>query len=57
MASSSLWQRFHQNFLRYDNLDFSIDISRMKFPDDFVEKMRPKIDNSRYRNSICLSSR
>jgi len=57
MASSSLWQRFQQNFLRYDNLDFSIDISRMKFPDDFVEKMRPKIDNSRYRNSICLSSR
>src|ERR1043166_5081381 len=43
MASSSLWQRFQQYFLRYD-LGFSIDISRMKFPDDFVEKMRPKID-------------
>jgi hypothetical protein len=57
MASSSLGQRFQQNSLRYDNLDFSIDISRMKFPDDFVEKMRRKIDNSRYRNSICLSSR
>src|SRR5438067_730760 len=46
MASSSLWQRFQQYFLRYDDLGFSIDISRMKFPDDFFEKMRPKIDNA-----------
>ncbi|HJT44832.1 MAG TPA: glucose-6-phosphate isomerase [Chthoniobacterales bacterium] len=43
MASSSLWQRFQQCFLRYDELGFSIDISRMKFPDDFFEQMRPKV--------------
>ena len=46
MASSSLWQRFQQYFLRYDDLGFSIDISRMKFPDDFFEKMGPKIDKA-----------
>jgi len=46
MASSSLWQRFQQNFLRYDDLGFSIDISRMKFPDDFFEQMRPKIEKA-----------
>jgi glucose-6-phosphate isomerase len=46
MASSSLWQRFQQYFLRYDDLDFSIDISRMKFPDDFFAKMRPTIDKA-----------
>ena len=46
MASSSLWQRFQQYFLRYDEPDFSIDISRMKFPDDFLDKMRPKIDKA-----------
>lgn len=46
MASSSLWQRFQQYFLRYDDLGFSIDISRMKFPDDFFDKMRPKIDKA-----------
>src|SRR6266496_2363635 len=46
MASSSLWQRFQRYFLRYDKLDFSIDISRMKFPDDFFEKMQPKIDKA-----------
>src|SRR5213080_4486139 len=46
MSSSSLWQRFQQYFLYYRNLGFSLDISRMKFPDDFFEKMRPKIDKA-----------
>src|SRR5256714_8457398 len=46
MASSSLWQRFQQYFLRYDDLAFSIDISRMKFPDDFFDKMRSKIEKA-----------
>src|SRR5947209_19765549 len=41
MASSSLWQRFQQYFLYYGDLAFSIDISRMRFPDDFFEKMQP----------------
>jgi glucose-6-phosphate isomerase len=43
MASSSLWQRFQQHFLRYDDVDFSIDISRIKFGDDFFDKMQPRI--------------
>src|SRR6266498_332014 len=46
MASSSLWQRFQQYFLYYRDLDFSLDISRMKFPDDFFEKMQPKIEKA-----------
>src|SRR5438046_6451036 len=46
MASSSLWQRFQTYFLRYEDLGFSIDISRMKFPDDFFAKMQPKIDKA-----------
>src|SRR5213593_3851077 len=46
MASSSLWQRFQQYFLRYDDLGFSIYISRVKFPDDFFDKMRPRIDKA-----------
>jgi glucose-6-phosphate isomerase len=46
MASSSLWQRFQNYFLRYDDFDFSIDISRMKFPDDFFGKMQPRIDKA-----------
>ena len=46
MSSSSLWQRFQQYFLDYRDLGFSLDISRMKFPNDFFEKMRPKIDKA-----------
>src|SRR5258707_13148069 len=46
MLASSLWQRFQQYFLHYRDLGFSLDISRMKFPDDFFEKMQPKIDKA-----------
>jgi len=46
MSSSSLWQRFQRYFLNYPDLGFSLDISRMKFPDDFFEKMQPKIDKA-----------
>ena len=46
MASAALWQRFQQYFLRYNELGFSIDISRMKFTDDFFAQMRPKIDQA-----------
>ena len=46
MASTSLWPRFQKYFLRYDDLDFSIDISRMRFADDFFEKMRPLVEKA-----------
>ena len=46
MASSSLWQRFQRYFLEYRELGFSLDISRMKFPDDLFEKLRPQIEHA-----------
>jgi glucose-6-phosphate isomerase len=46
MASSSLWQRFQRFFLEYPELGFSLDISRMKFPDDLFENMRPQIERA-----------
>src|SRR6266550_1345767 len=46
MPSSSLWQRFQRYFVHYDDLGFSLDISRMKFPDDFFEKMQPRIEKA-----------
>src|SRR6266498_328066 len=46
MASSSLWQRFQRYFLEYRDLGFSLDISRMKFPDDLFEKLRPQIEHA-----------
>ena len=46
MASSSLWQRFQTYLLEYRELGFSLDISRMKFPDDLFEKMWPQIEHA-----------
>ena len=46
MTSTSLWPRFQQYFLRYDDLDLSFDISRMRFPDDFFATMRPRVEKA-----------
>lgn len=46
MAGISLWQRFQENFLRYPELRFSIDISRMKFGTDFFAKMDPLVQRA-----------
>lgn len=46
MPSSSLWQRFQQYFLCYRDLGFSLDISRMKFPENFFAQMQPKIQKA-----------
>jgi glucose-6-phosphate isomerase len=44
MNSTSLWQRFQQYFIRYEDLGFSIDISRMDFPTDFFRAMAAPAD-------------
>lgn len=43
---SSLWNRFRKYFLHYDDLDFSIDISRMRFPEDFFAKMEAQVERA-----------
>ncbi len=42
MDSTSLWPRFQKYFLRYDDLGFSVDVSRMHFGDDFFASMEAK---------------
>ncbi|MEI8312020.1 MAG: glucose-6-phosphate isomerase, partial [Verrucomicrobiota bacterium] len=39
MSQSSLWSRFQQYFLSYDDLGLSVDISRMNFPEDYFAGM------------------
>jgi glucose-6-phosphate isomerase len=46
MATNSLWQRFQQYYVHYDDLGFSLDISRMRFPDGFLEKIKPKVEKA-----------
>lgn len=42
MDTPALWERY-QNWLYYDkNLELYLDVSRMRFDDSFVEKMKPK---------------
>ena len=36
---NSFWQRFQRYFLRYNEIEFTIDISRMRFADDFLQSM------------------
>ncbi len=38
------WTRFNRHFLRYADLGFSLDISRMAFADDFFASMSDKIN-------------
>lgn len=46
MNSIPLWQRFQQYFLRYEDLGFSMDISRMDFPEDFFRTMAARADEA-----------
>ncbi|MGZ5003448.1 MAG: glucose-6-phosphate isomerase [Chthoniobacterales bacterium] len=44
--SSSLWSRFQEYFVSHDEVGFSIDISRMRFADDFFAKMQARVDQT-----------
>jgi glucose-6-phosphate isomerase len=46
MDTAALWQRY-QDWLYYDEkLGFYVDVSRMRFDDALVEKMKPKLDKA-----------
>jgi glucose-6-phosphate isomerase len=51
----SHWDRFQKYFVRYSNLGFSIDISRMAFEDDIFSKMAPRIESA-YKAMIELEA-
>ncbi len=46
MSAPALWQRFQDYFLSYDDIGFSLDVSRMRFADDFFAKMQSRIDHA-----------
>ncbi len=46
MAIPSLWQRYQDFYLAYNDLGFSLDISRMRFPDGIFEKMQPQVEEA-----------
>ncbi len=46
MTELSLWDRFQNTFLRYEDLGFSLDVSRMQFTEDFLEQSASKAANA-----------
>ena len=53
--SHSHWSRFQKHFLRYPDLGFSIDISRMAFADDLFSRLAPQIERA-YADMKALES-
>lgn len=43
---NALWERFQTFHLRYDDLGFSLDISRMRFDDGFHARMAPLVEKA-----------
>ena len=46
MIASSLWDRYHKYCLRYEDLGISLDISRMRFTNDFLAKIQPRVETA-----------
>jgi len=46
MTAHSNWPRFQQYFVQEEKTGISIDISRMRFGDDFLERMRPRAEKA-----------
>ncbi|MFV0337844.1 MAG: glucose-6-phosphate isomerase [Chthoniobacterales bacterium] len=42
MTSTNLWSRFQKYFIRYEDIGFSLDVSRVNFSDDFLIHMTPR---------------
>ncbi|MEM6601652.1 MAG: glucose-6-phosphate isomerase [Verrucomicrobiota bacterium] len=40
---SESWQRYQEYYLHIDSLDISLDVSRMKFDDSFIDDMQPRV--------------
>lgn len=43
MEKKKLWSRFQEYFLAYDDIGFSLDVSRMNFEDSFFQKMESQV--------------
>jgi len=46
MQTEELWARFKKYYLHYNAIGLSLDISRMKFRDDFLTQMEPRMQNA-----------
>ena len=46
MTAAQLWQRYQQHLCRIPALGLALDVSRMRFEDDFIERMSPTLNGA-----------
>jgi glucose-6-phosphate isomerase len=46
MSNTSLWDRFQKHFLSYEDLGITLDISRIRFGDDFFQQIQPAVEKA-----------
>jgi glucose-6-phosphate isomerase len=46
MKKEGQWKRFRDRFLNHDALGISLDLSRVRWPDGFPERMRPEMEGA-----------
>lgn len=46
LSKKQLWRRFQQHYSEYPDLGLALDLSRMRFPDEFFPLMEPRIQQA-----------
>ncbi len=55
MDSAALWQRYQGWLYYHAGLEFYLDVSRMRFEDEFVQQLKPKFDQA-FQDMAALES-
>jgi glucose-6-phosphate isomerase len=55
MNNIELWERYKKNLAFHPELGLMVDISRMRFPDDYFDRMEPRMQKT-YRDMDALES-
>ena len=46
LNSNQLWDRFKKFYFEFPTINLGLDISRMKFRDEFIEDFRPRLEKA-----------
>ena len=46
LNSNQLWNRFKKYYFEFPSINLCLDISRMKFKDEFIEDFRPRLEKA-----------
>ena len=46
LNSNQLWDRFKKYYFEFPTINLGLDISRMKFSEEFIEDFRPRLEKA-----------